>query len=137
MARRPPRGFKSWHTYNQWRIRRGIERGLTPSQAIGKPQPGEQPASRVERDVMVIGPNGAQVARAVGVKERSRAAKLDDDVKRLTQGDIDRAAYNRRWRDRTIAGVAVPDADRVLALARAGRVSFDDFYPAGPSGVAA
>jgi len=29
------------------RIRRGIERGLTPSQAAGKPQPGEVPASQV------------------------------------------------------------------------------------------
>jgi hypothetical protein len=137
MARQPPRGFKSWHSYNQWRLRHGIERGLTPSQAIGKPKAGEQPASRVERDVMTMGPNGAQVARAVGTKERSTAAKLDDDVKRLTHGDLDRPAYNRRWRGRTVAGVPVPDADRVLALARAGRVGFDDFYPTGPSGVAA
>jgi hypothetical protein len=137
MARKPTRGFESWRSYNQWRLRRGVERGLTPSQAIGKPKAGEQPASRVERDVMIIGPNGAQVATAVGTKERSRAAKLDDDVKRLTHGDLDRLAYNRRWRGRTIAGVPVPDADRVLALARAGRVGFGDFYPAGPSGVAA
>jgi hypothetical protein len=137
MARRPPRGFGSWHSYNEWRVRRGIERGLSPEQARGHPKAGERRASEVERDVRLVGPTGVQVVTVRGVRELSRAGAADDAVRRLTAGDLTPTVWNRRWANKTIGGVALPRADRVLALARAGLASFDDFYPTGPSGVAA
>jgi len=134
MSRRPPRGFKSWHGYNAYRVRHGVERGLTPSQARGHPRPGERPASQVERQVVVIGPNGAQVATVIGVHELSRAGSYDQDVRQLLAGRLPAASFNRRWSGRTIGGVTVPNAGRVQALGRGGLAGISDFYPAGPGG---
>jgi hypothetical protein len=113
-----------------------MERGLTRSQAIGKPKAGEQPASRVERDVTVLGPDGPEVVTVVGTKERSRAGSLDNDVGELLAGRLDMRTYDRRWKGRSIGGVPVPDSRRVLALGRAGRVRFSDFYPTSPGAAA-
>ncbi len=47
MARRPPRGFKSWSSYNRWRVERGEQLGLSRSQALGHPREGERTAHEV------------------------------------------------------------------------------------------
>ena len=47
MARRPPRGFKSWSSYNRWRVERGERLGLSRSQALGHPREGEPAAHDV------------------------------------------------------------------------------------------
>jgi hypothetical protein len=129
MARRPPRRYSSWPAYYAFRVRHGVERGLTPAQARGHPRAGERRASEVEREVTVIGPNGAQVVRVTGVRDLSRAGAFDRDVRELLAGRIPARSFDRRWGGRTVGGVAVPNADRVLALGHAGRVGFDDFYP--------
>jgi hypothetical protein len=113
-----------------------MERGLTPTQAIGKPKAGEQPASRVRRDVTVLGMNGPVVVTVVGTKERSRAGSQDNDARELLAGRLDMRTYDRRWKGRTVGGVMVPDARRVLALGRAGRAGFDNFYPKTPGAAA-
>ena len=129
MARRPPRGYSSWSGYNTFRVRHGVERGLTPAQARGHPRAGERRASEVEREVTVIGPNGAQVVTVTGVRDLSRAGAFDRDVREMLAGRMAASKFDRRWGGRTVGGVTVPDSARVLALGRAGRAGFDDFYP--------
>jgi hypothetical protein len=47
VARRPPRGFRSWSTYNRWRVERGERLGLSRTQALGHPRQEERAASEV------------------------------------------------------------------------------------------
>ena len=129
MARRPPRGYSSWSGYNAFRLRHGVERGLTPAQAFGHPRAGERRASEVEREVTIVGPNGAHAVTVTGVRELSRAGTFARDVREMLAGRMPARTFDRRWSGKTVGGVAVPDADRVTVLGRAGRAGFDDFYP--------
>ena len=129
MPLRPPRGFSSWSRYNAWRVRHGVERGLTPSQARGHPRGGERPASEVQRHVRVIGRDGATEVSIRGVAELSRAGRFDRDVGELLAGRLDPRTYNRRWVGKTVGGVQLPDASRVLGLGRTGEARLGDFYP--------
>ena len=128
-ARRPPRGYSTWSAYNGYRAKRGRERGLSPAQARGHPGRGEKLASQVERDVMVVGPRGATSTRIVGVQQLSAAGAADNAVHELLTGTLDPYTFNRRWAGKTFGGQVVPDAARVLTLARSGLVGFADFYP--------
>ncbi len=127
--RKPPRGYATWSAYNRYRAKRGRERGLSPAQARGHPGRDEKLASEVERDVTVVGPQGATATRIVGVQQLSVAGGADNAVQELLAGKLDPATFNRRWAGRTFGGQVVPDAARVLALARSGLVGFSDFYP--------
>jgi hypothetical protein len=129
MARRPPRGFSSWSAYNAYRVRRGVERGLSPTQALGRPRAGEARASLVERRVTILGPNGSVQTTVVGVAALSRAGSYDNDAQELLAGRVDMATWDRRWAGRTIGDVVLPDAARVIRLQREGLASFEDFYP--------
>jgi len=129
MPRRPPRGFGSWHSYNAWRVRHGVERGLSASQALGRPRVGEVRASQVERRVRILGRDGPAETTIWGVAELSRAGRFDNDTGELLAGRLDMAAYDRRWAGKTIGDVELPTSQRVLSLGRNGLVSFDDFYP--------
>jgi hypothetical protein len=129
VARRPPRGFENWSAYNAWRVRRGIERGLSPSQAMGRPRAGEVRASEVERRVRILGPNGPTETTVVGVAQLSRAGSVDNDAQKLLAGELDMATFDRRWAGRRIGDVIVPDAASVLRLGREGLATFEDFYP--------
>jgi len=129
MARRPPRGFGSWSSYNAWRVRRGVERGLTPSQALGRPRAGEVRASEVVRRVRILGPDGPVETTVTGVAQLSRAGRVDNDAAELLAGRLDLATWNRRWAGKTIGDVVIPDAARVLRLGREGLATFEDFYP--------
>ena len=129
MARRPPRGFSNWSAYNRWRVRRGIERGLTPAQACGHPGRGQARASEVEREVVILGRDGPVEVTVVGVQELTRAGKLDWDVRELLANRLDARSFDRKWAGRTVGGQVVPDARRVQVLGRAGQAGFTDFYP--------
>ena len=78
---------------------------------------------------MVVGRDGAVETTVVGVQELSRAGAFDNAIGELLAGKLDPAAFDRRWADKTIGGQVIPDAARVLALARAGLATFSDFYP--------
>ncbi len=127
--RRPPRGYATWSAYNRFREKRGLERGLSPAQARGHPKRGEHLASQVEREVMVVGRDGAVETTVVGVRELSKAGAFDNAVGELLAGKLDPATYDRRWAGKPIGDQVLPDAGRLLALARAGLATFPDFYP--------
>jgi hypothetical protein len=129
MARRPPRGFASWSSYNAFRVRRGLERGLSPSQSIGKPRAGEQRASEVERRVRILGSDGPTETTITGVAELSRAGAFDNDAQKVLSGELDIETFDRRWAGKRVGDVVLPDAVRVLRLGREGLATFDDFYP--------
>jgi hypothetical protein len=129
MARRPPRGFASWSSYNAFRLRRGIERGLSPSQSMGRPRAGEVRASEVERRVRILGPDGPTETTIRGVAELSRAGSVDNDAQALLRGELDAETWDRRWAGKRIGDVVVPNATRVLRLGREGLATFEDFYP--------
>ena len=133
MSRRPPKKFAIWSEYNRYRVERGVRRGLSPAQARGHPAKGEQLASRVDREVTILGRRGPVVVPLVGTKEQSRAGKYDNDARLLRSGKIAPGTYNRRWKGKSIGGQELPSADEVLALAHRGLASFDDFYPKGTS----
>ena len=121
--RRPPRGFESWSAYNRWRVRKGVERGLTASQALGHPRPGEARASEV------LGRQGWKVTLFVGSGEvatfdtdyrtAQRAGRYMALTRRLVEGRISPAEFKRRAaRMRPIGGHRlVSDPRAALALA--------------------
>jgi hypothetical protein len=111
------------------RIRRGAERGLSGSQSTGHPRAGEPLASRLERTVMVVGPSGSVPVEVQGVRQSSRAASYDNDVRRLLEGRMSEGAFNRKWRGKQIGDVTVPRAQVIEALGRAGQAGFAEFYP--------
>jgi hypothetical protein len=131
MARRPPRGFASWSSYNAWRVRRGIERGLSPSQSMGRPRVGEVRASEVEQRVRVLSPEGPVWTTVTGVAEKSRAGRYDNEAQQLLrgEGEIDIPTFNRRWAGKRLGDITLPNAARVLRLGREGLATFEDFYP--------
>jgi len=133
MSRRPPKGFGTWSEYNRYRLERGEQRGLSPAQARGHPGKGEPLASAVQKDVQILGRSGPLGVTIVGTKERSRAAKFDNQVGLLQQGKMTPRQFDRRWKGKAIAGQSLPSADEVLALSHRGLASFDDFYPKGPT----
>jgi len=129
MARRPPKGFSNWSEYYRYRIERGAARGLTRSQARGHPGKGQPLASQVERRVQIVGASGPLEVTVIGTRASSRAARYDNDARRLLEGKIAPGTFNRRWAGKGIGDVLLPNADQVLALAHQGLASFDDFYP--------
>jgi hypothetical protein len=133
VKRRPPKGFATWSEYNRYRVERGVARGLSPSQALGHPARGETLASQVEKEVTVLGKSGPIAVTLVGTKARSQAGKFDNDAGLLRAGKLTPSTFDRRWKGKSIGGVALPSAKEVLALAHRGLASFDDFYPKGSS----
>jgi hypothetical protein len=111
------------------RLRRGSARGLTPAQSRGHPGVGQPLASRVARDVTILGPEGPVDVRVVGVAELTQASRYGNDVDALQNGQLDPRVYDRRWARRVIGGVGLPDARTVMALSAVGAASFDSFYP--------
>ena len=133
MKRRPPKGYATWSEYNRYRVERGVARGLSRSQALGHPAKGEQLASKVEKDVTLLGKGGPVVVTLVGTKARSQAGSFDNDARLLRDGKLSRATFDHRWKGKSIGGIALPSSGEVLALAHRGRIDFDDFYPKGTS----
>ena len=129
MARRPPKAFANWSEYYQHRVARAEAMGLSRSQARGHPKKGEVPASRVEKTVRILGPSGPVDVTSIGTRERSRAARYDNDVQKLLNGTITPATFDRRWHGKSIGEVPLLNWREALALAHQGKASFDDFYP--------
>jgi hypothetical protein len=121
----PPYGSEAYHR----RIARGEAMGLTRSQTRGHAKRGEVPASKVEKTVTILGATGATEVTAIGAKERSRAAKYDNDVQRLLDNKLAPSAFDRRWKGKSIGGVALLDWREAVALGQQGLASFDTFYP--------
>lgn len=131
MARRPPKGFANWSEYYVYRIARGEARGLSRSQARGHPAKGEPPASKVVKDVQILGRSGPAVVAITGTREASRAGRFDNQVEQLRRGRITPKEFDRRWHEKSIGGNDLPTANEVLALSHRGLANFDDFYPKG------
>jgi ABC-type iron transport system FetAB ATPase subunit len=66
---------------------------------------------------------------AIGSRERSRAARYDNDVQRLLANTMSPAQFDRRWQGKTIGQVSLPNWRQVVAVAQQGKASFDTFYP--------
>jgi hypothetical protein len=132
VRRRPPKGHATWSEYYRYRIERGRQRGLSPSQARGHPVRGESLASAVEREITILGPNGPTTVTVVGVKERTRASRYDNDAELLLKGKLNPRKFQRRWEGKSIGGQRLPSWQEVLTLGRLGLASFDDFYPRSP-----
>lgn len=129
VLRRPPKGFSNWSQYYQYRVARAEAMGLSRSQARGHPKKGEVPASKVEKSVQILGVDGPVEVTAIGTKERSRAARYDNDVQKLLSGKLTPATFDRRWHGKTIGRVSLPSWRQVLSIAQQGLASFDTFYP--------
>ncbi len=103
MARRPPRGFRSWSAYNSWRAERGERLGLSRSQALGHPRQGERAASEVfsEERWVVTFPAG-DPPRLVTIETDLRTAQRANRFNRLgrmfREARITSEEYRRRAR---------------------------------------
>jgi hypothetical protein len=134
MARRPPRGFRSWSAYNRYRVERGAEIGLSKSQALSHPRKGELPPSEVERSFDLITPTGKREIIARGSKESRLAGKRARDQRELSWGRLDGAEFKKRWRGKTIGGEPMEaDPDRVIERLRRDPEAADLRYRRGPT----
>jgi hypothetical protein len=103
VARRPPRGFKSWSSYNRWRVERGEQLGLSRSQALGHPREGEPTAHDVlsEHRWVVTFP-AAGPARLVTIdtdlRTAQRAGRFNALGRALREARITPEDYRRRAR---------------------------------------
>jgi hypothetical protein len=103
--------------------------GLSRSQARGHAKKNEVPASKIEKSVNILGPSGVVEVTAIGTRERSRAAKYDNDVQMLLNAKLTPAEFDRRWKNKKIGDVTLPGWRQVVALAQQGKATFDTFYP--------
>jgi len=121
--RRPPRGFGSWSAYNRWRVQKGVERGLTRSQALGHPRQGEDRASEVlgrPKWTVTVFAGSAEVAVFdADYRTAQRAGRYMALARRLVEGRISPAEFKQRAaRMKPIGGLKlVSDPRVVLALA--------------------
>jgi hypothetical protein len=119
MARRPPRGFKSWSGYNRWREERGAEIGLSRGQALGHPRRGQVPASQYEREFRLVTVDGPQVVVTKGTREARVAGRRAHDQGELWRGRMTPEEFRRRWTGRTIGGEQMEgDTDRLVERLR-------------------
>lgn len=109
------------------RRQRGLDRGLTVSQAAGHPRPGEDPASAISRTffaVPVLAGNGRLAGTRlvdldVNAGQASRVGAYLADIAKLRAGSLGGAEFESRWQHRRIAGHSVEwRASRVVEILR-------------------
>lgn len=115
-------------TEAQVRRQRGQARGLTPSQARGRPRPGEQPASEIGRafSAVPIRDSGSQLAGTrlvdlprLNAVQASVIGRYLHNVRQLLDSNLSVADFESRWRGRQAAGQRLEDrADRVVETLR-------------------
>jgi hypothetical protein len=123
VARRPPRGFKSWSAYNRWRVERGEQLGLSRSQALGHPREGESSAQDVlsEHRWVVTFPTDNPprlVTIDTDLRTARRAGRLNALGRKLREARITPDDYRRRaQRYKPIAGFEpLSDPRALIAL---------------------
>jgi hypothetical protein len=106
------------------RVARGIDRGLTPSQAAGRPQPGEISASQIGReffDIPVREGGGTLLVdiRPGNARQASQLGGFLADLGNTSAGRMSADEFAEKWRGRRIAGYPVEfDAGRAVEAAR-------------------
>jgi hypothetical protein len=106
------------------RVRRGVRRRLSRTQAAGRPRPGEHGASQSEWTFPGVPVRQADGTALVDVAARrwqqaSRLGRYQNDVRELLYGRLPATVFQSRWRRRQIAGVRVEsDPDRVIEAIR-------------------
>ncbi|MHB8342633.1 MAG: hypothetical protein ACYDB7_15885, partial [Mycobacteriales bacterium] len=104
------------------RRERGVSRGLSASQAAGRPRPGEVAASAITREFLGMPIREHGGTRLIDVTPRdagqaSRVGRYLADVGQLVAGQLPAAAFADRWRGRHIAGHAAEwDAGRIMTI---------------------
>jgi len=105
------------------RVERGIARGLTPTQAAGRPLPSEVAASAIEREFNGVptrqGGGTAWVHLTVNAGQASQVGRYQNETRLLIQGRLPPAEFRRRWQGRRVAGYELEaDPDRVVEAMR-------------------
>lgn len=107
------------------RRERGISRGLSPTQAAGRPRPGEVPASAIVRQffgVPIRLPGGATGLADITPRNAGAASRIGEylaDVGQLISGRLPAGEFRSRWRSRRVAGHRFEwDPARVLEILR-------------------
>jgi hypothetical protein len=126
VARRPPRGFKSWSSYNARRVERGRRLGLSRAQALGHPAKDERAASEIFSETRWVATfpsynkkgEPALVTIETDFRAFSRARRFNALGKALREARITPEEYRRRARRYQPIGGYQPLADprAVLAL---------------------
>ncbi len=113
---------------SEMRRARGVRRGLTPSQAAGRPRAHEVPASAIGREFDGVpvrnGPEpdaGTQMANLTGLtfRQASTIGTYLKDVGELLDGRLRPGVFHRQWRGRKVARKRLEDRpDYVIELMR-------------------
>jgi hypothetical protein len=109
------------------RVDRGLGRGLTESQAAGRPTAGEVSASGISREFYDVPIRDGSGTRLVTIAPRNagqagRLGRYLSDLGNVARGVLPADEFARRWKGRQVAGYRVEhDAARALeAVRRAG-----------------
>jgi len=105
------------------RVERGIARGLTPTQAAGRPLPGEVAASAIEREFNGVptrqGGGTAWVDLTVNAGQATQVGRYQNDTRLLLADRLSEEEFRRRWQGRRVAGHELEsDPGRVMEAMR-------------------
>jgi hypothetical protein len=117
MARRPPRGFNSWSSYNKWRVKHGLERGLSSSQALGHPRAGEVKASQLRRQFFGVPTRDGLADLEVSLRDATTVGDYLHATGEVVHREVDDKEFRDIWRGRGVGDIRFEhDPDRVRTM---------------------
>jgi hypothetical protein len=117
MARRPPHGYRSWSSYNKWRTKHGLERGLSSGQALGHPRAGEVRASELRRQFFEVPTREGLADLEVSFREASVVGDYLQATGEVVRHEVDDEEFRDRWRGRGVGNILFEhDAGRVRTM---------------------
>ena len=136
MARRPPRKFDSWSSYNKWRIQHGLERGLSSGQALGHPRAGEVKASELRRQFFGIPTRDGLADIEVSLRDATTVGDYLHATGEVLHREVDDKEFRDKWRGRGVGDIRFEhDPDRVRTmLTEAGPPPVERYRRLPPSG---
>jgi hypothetical protein len=136
MARRPPRKFDSWSSYNNWRVKHGLERGLSSSQALGHPRAGEVRASQLRRQFFGVPTRDGLADLEVSLRDATTVGDYLRATVEVNHLAVDDREFRDRWRGRGVGDVLFEhDPGRVRTmLTEAGPPPVERYRRIPPSG---